>query len=120
VIDGTPPHGSLALAGRQKLRKALAKGLKLRLTLDEPARVAISLGVDKRTAKKLKLGKRATVVGKVTKSVEAGTTTLTVKFTGKARKKLKRLRKLTLTVKVVSTDAAGNAAPLSKRLSVKR
>jgi Bacterial Ig domain/PKD domain len=120
AFDTTPPHLTLAAAGGRTLARALAKGLKLTLTSSEPATVRIRLTVPKRMARKLGLGRKATVVGKLTRSIGAGQTPVTIRFTARARKKLKRAKQLKLAVAATATDAAGNAANVPKSLSLKR
>jgi molybdenum-dependent DNA-binding transcriptional regulator ModE len=76
--------------------------------------------VDKKTAKQLKLGKKATVIGTVTRTV-GGSAKLKIKLTAKAKKALKKARSVKVSVRGVATDDAGNAAaPLLKRVTLKR
>jgi hypothetical protein len=70
----------------------------------------LQLVVDKRTARKLKLGKKATVVGSVTRTV-SGSAKLKIKLTGRAMKALKKARSVKLTVR---------AGAVTKRVTVKR
>jgi hypothetical protein len=97
----------------------LAKGLAIIASCSEPCTLRLQLVVDKKTAKKLKLGKKATVVGTLTRSV-SGTAKLKVKLTGKAKKRLKKAKTVKLTVKAVATDAAGNAATKTAKLTLTR
>ena len=90
-----PPAASLK-AAKQKLKAVLAKGLAITAACSEPCTLKLQLVVDKRTAKKLKLGKKPTVVGKLTRSV-SGSAKLKVKLTGKAKKRLKRAKSVKLT-----------------------
>jgi PKD domain len=110
---GSPPTPALA-ASKQKLKAVLSKGLALRVTCSAPCTLKLQLVVDKKTAKKLKLGKKATVIGTLTRSI-SGSTKLKIKLTGKARKALKKARSLKLTVRA----SAGGAA-VTKRVTVKR
>ena len=76
--------------------------------------------IDKKTAKKLKLGKRALVVGTLTRSL-SGAATLKLKLTGKAKQRLKKARVVKLRLRAAATDAAGNGGPVTvRRLTVKR
>ena len=114
-----PPAASLK-AAKQKLKAVLAKGLVLRASCSEPCTLKLQLVVDKETAKKLKLGRKPTVIGKLTRSLD-GTAKLKVKLTAKAKKGLKKARSVKLSVRGVATDAAGNAgAPLAKKVTLKR
>ena len=70
--------------------------------------------------KKLKLGKKATVIGRLTSSFR-GSAQLKVKLTAKAKKALKKARSVKVSVRGVATDDAGNAAaPLLERVTLKR
>ncbi len=104
---GPPPAPTLAVA-KQKLKAVLAKGLAVRVTCS--CTLKLQLVVDKKTAKTLKLGKRATVVGTVTRTV-GGSLKLKIKLTAKARKALKKARSVKLTVR---------AGAVTKRVTVKR
>ena len=105
---------------KQKLKAVLKKGLAVRATSNEHCTLSIQLIVDKATAKKLKLGKKATVIGRLTSSFN-GSAQLKVKLTAKAKKALKKARSVKVSVRAVATDDAGNAAaPLLKRVTLKR
>ena len=98
----------------------LRKGLALRAACSEACTLKVQLVVDKKTAKKLKLGKKATVVGTLTRSL-SGSAKFKLKLTGKAKKRLKKARSVKLSVRAVATDAAGNAGSLTVRtLTVKK
>ena len=117
--DTTAPSATIS-AARQKLKAVLAKGLALKASCSEPCTLSIQLVVDKATAKKLKLGKKATVIGKLTRSVD-GSATFKVKLTAKARKALKKAKSVKLSVRAIASDTAGNqAAPIVKRVTLKK
>ena len=71
------------------------KGLALRASCSEACTLKLQLVVDKKTAKKLKLGKKATVVGTLTRTL-SGSAKLKLKLTGKAKKRLKKARSVKL------------------------
>jgi VCBS repeat-containing protein len=50
----------------------------------------------------------------------AGRTTITIKLTAKARKALKRARRVSATLVVTARDAAGNTGTTSRKVTVKR
>ena len=117
--DTAAPAVTLA-AAKQKLKAVLRKGLALRAACSEACTLKVQLVVDKRTAKKLKLGKKATVVGTLTHAL-SGTAKLKLKLTGKAKKRLKKVRSVKLSLRAVATDAAGNSGPPTVRaVTVKR
>jgi hypothetical protein len=64
---------------------------------------------------------RVTVIGRGTgRLAAAGTARVVVKLTAKARRKLKRARRLSATLKVVAKDPAGNATTKTTRVSARR
>jgi hypothetical protein len=83
--------------------------------------VQAKLQLDAKTAKKLKLGKRTTTIGKGKAMSPGGKVTVPVKLTGKAKKRLKKLRSLKATLVVTATDSAGNRSkPVKRKLTLKR
>jgi hypothetical protein len=115
--DTTAPVASLASVPGQKLKQVLAKGLQLMLSSNEAGSATVTVSVDAKTARKLHIKRE---VGRASAAVRGGKVQLTVKLAAKARKAFKTLRKLTLTVRTVVTDAAGNATPLTKTVTLKR
>ena len=93
------------------------------LTRNESGKVAVTLTIDRATARKLKL-KRPTSgtvkVGKRTKTVRRGESTIVVKFTAKARAAMKTARKVKLLITAVLTDRAGNSATETTKVTLKR
>jgi hypothetical protein len=120
--DTTPPSFTMAIAGK-RLARVLAKGLRLRVTTTEAGTATVTVTVDKATARKLGLNRRArgpVVVGRATGPISARNPSLVVKLTGKARHALKRARRVTLHLKTVITDAAGNQATRTMSVGLKR
>jgi len=117
VKDTTPPVASLGSASGQKLKQVLSKGLHLTLASNEAGKASVTVAVDAKTARKLHIKRE---VGKASANVRAGKVELTVKLTAKARKAFKTLRKVSLSVKAVVTDAAGNSASRSLTVRLKR
>jgi hypothetical protein len=125
VADKRAPRPSLALVRRQKLKVALAKGLKLRVKCDEPCAWKVSATIDAKTAKKLKLIKKKSraksfKVGAASLKLGTGTRTATLKFTRKSKPKLKKLKSVKLSLVATVTDAAGNRAKKTFKVTVKR
>jgi Bacterial Ig domain len=117
IKDTTAPVAGLASAGNQKLKPVLAKGLRLTLTSNEAGKATVTVSVDAKTAGKLHIKRE---VGRATAIVRAGKLDVTVKLAAKARKALKKQRKVTLSVRAVVTDAAGNAGARSLTVRLKR
>jgi hypothetical protein len=109
-------------ASKPRLKTLLKKGLIASVTCDEACSVAAQLQIPAKTAKKLKLGKKLTVIGKGAASAPlAGKVSVPVKLTKKAKRRLKRTRKLTATLVVVATDSAGNrSTPVTRKVKFKR
>ena len=89
------PAGRLALAGPQRLRRALRAGL--RVVVPGTASTKATATVDASTARRLGLGRRSTVVAR-----GAGRGTLKLRFTAKARKRLARAGSVRLTIRAGS------------------
>ncbi len=116
--DRTPPPPASADTTAPKttakaVSASIAKGVTLTLASNEAGTAKLTLSVDKATARKLKLDRKAkgaVNIGSGTANLVNGPTKITVKFTAKARRALKRVRNLKAKLTVVATDAAGNSA----------
>src|SRR4051794_5126356 len=119
--DTSPP--SVKVVGTRKLKlSALMKGPRFAVSCSEACKVDALLALDKRTGKKLGLGTRAAnIVGRGSATLASGKGSVRVKLASKARKKLKRVRSVKVTLAVAATDAAGNqSSPRLATLTVKR
>jgi hypothetical protein len=115
--DKTAPQLTLGSAGSSKLAKALAKGYGTGVTVSEPSSVSGALLLDRGTAKKLGLPVRV-AAGTVT--VAPGSSKLVVRFTTKAKRKLRRMRSVKLTFQATARDGAGNvSSTASRKLTLK-
>lgn len=116
AVDSVAPAAKAAFA-KSKLKTALKKGLKGTLTSNEAGRATLSITLPAKLAKKLKL---KGAVGKATVTISAaGKKAFTIKFSKKAARKLRRLKKLSVKVTGKMTDAAGNATNISATVSLK-
>jgi hypothetical protein len=118
--DTRAPAGSLSLGAKQTIRTLLAKGLQLTVKCDEACTADVELLIDAKTAKKLKL---KTKIGSAKVTVPAGgSKKVAVKLSSAAKKKLKKLKSLKVTVKATAVDGSGNraAARGGKTLTLKR
>jgi hypothetical protein len=88
------------------------------LTRNENVKAKLTLTLDKATAKKLKLSSRT--VGTLSSALTPGTSKLSVKWTAKAAKALKKVKKVSVTVTALVTDAAGNSTTKSLVLTLKK
>ena len=115
--DKTAPKVTLALS-KQKLPPALRKGLKGTVGSSEAAKVTLTALLDPRAARRLKLSRtrKPVVVAKATVSFSAaGKKSVKLRFTAKAKRALRKLRKVTLSLQGTGRDLAGNVSPPVKR-----
>jgi hypothetical protein len=113
--DTTPPTMTLTIKSELKLR-ALLGGLKVRYRCSERCSASATLRLDPRVARRLRLPR--TVATGSSAAATAGTLVLTP--TRRAKRKLRRLRKVTLTLLVTARDGAGNATSKRRRMMVRR
>jgi hypothetical protein len=106
----TKPTTVKAGVARRVTRRALLRGLTVRVTCNEPCRATAELRLDRRSAKRLRLGGvRSGLIGRATRQLaQAGTVKLRLRPSAKARKRLRRGRVRSVSVRVGATDAAGN------------
>jgi subtilisin len=121
AADRTAPTGALILA-TQRLATVLRRGLAVTLRSSEAGTAEAALLLDGRTARRLGLSRgRAVTAGRTRATLAAaGTRRLTVRLTRAARVRLRRVRRVTLTLRVAVRDGAGNAATLSRRVTLAR
>jgi hypothetical protein len=102
-------------------RAALLKsGVKVPVECRRACRVGLELVVDAKSAKRYKLGKKAAVVGKAAKTfAAAGKSTVTVKLAAKARRKLRRAKRITLTLRSTATEAGAKPLIAEQLVAVK-
>ena len=88
-------------------RASIRRGTVVTLSIDSDADIRALLVASRATARMLRLGRRATVIGGVQGSVEAGTITLRLRILGRYARKLRRVRRLRVTLLIEATDASG-------------
>lgn len=116
--DTTAPAVTAIVTARQRLLRALRRGIRATTGCSEACALQAKLLITRKLARRLKLPR---TVGKATGNLAApGTTTLVVKFTAKARRKLAKLRTVRLTLELLATDPAGNAAKARKAVRLRR
>jgi hypothetical protein len=87
----------------KKLKTALKNGVKVRAGCDKPCDLAGKAFIDAKTAKRYGLGKKRIAVASGRKAGVTGATSLTLKFTAKAKKKLAKAKTLKLAVELTAT-----------------
>jgi hypothetical protein len=119
--DPAPAITGLSTA-RVKLATALSRGYPVRFSSSEAGRATVALTASGSNARGLKVVMAKTVqVAGASKSLPgAGQHSVTAKFTSKARRKLRRLRRVTLSVQVTVVDSGGNSATQTKKVTLKR
>ena len=121
-LDRTAPVLSLALASRRRLRAVLSRGLTLRARCSERCGLKLRVVVDGRTARRARLGRsrRPVVVGRTTAVATRRAKTVVIRFTSRARNRLRRLPGVRLTVRAAAGDRFGNVRRRSLRILVRR
>ena len=108
----------VASASSLDLAKAVKSGLRILLRCNEAAVATVELRVDSRTARRLGLGER---LGRISKTVLARSTPITVSLNAAAKRRLKTVRSLKVRVLITARDAADNSARrLTVNLTLKR
>jgi hypothetical protein len=112
--DTTAPKLTVGRVGKVKLGAALSKGLSVPIELSEAARANATLMIDPATARRAGLSRKTMntplTVATGGRAAPSGSSKVAVKFTAKARKRLRKLKSVRLTLQVVAADAAGNQA----------
>jgi hypothetical protein len=92
-----------------------------RATCSEACGLVVSLLIDARTARRLGIASRTVVIGRGRAQLDqAGSTKVRVRISKKVAKRLRKARRLKLSVRVQATDLAGNRRTVTRKLRVKR
>lgn len=121
AVDTKGPLTSVGTPRKLALGKALKRGVPVTVVCSEVCRIVADLRLAKKQAKKLRIPALvAKARGLVSRVSASGKRTLTMKFTKKAKKKLKRMKKVKLTLFVTTTDARGNKTQSKRAVTIKR
>jgi Ca2+-binding RTX toxin-like protein len=102
-------------------KRSRAKGIAVKVTCSARCTFGLKLEIAAKVAKKAKLGKKALTIGTGKGSLSgAGSKTVTVKLSAKARSKLKRLKTISGTLKLSATDAGGATTEVKKAVKLVR
>jgi PKD domain len=117
-----PPVLTLRFKKRQKLRGVLRRGVAIVARCNKACRLSVRLELPRKTAKRLHIAARYVTVGKrITVLAANHTTSLHIKLTRKARKRLRHVRKIALRLTAQATDLMGHGAkPLVRTVLLKR
>jgi hypothetical protein len=112
---------SLAIA-KTKLGALLKSGLPVSFTCNTVCSAKFELLMTKKLAKRLGIAAaRPVVIGRGSGKVSAsGTKKVAVKLTAKAKRRLKKVRRVTVTLRSTVTDAAGKKTVRTRKLTLKR
>ena len=116
------PRGTvkLSLLTKRSIRQIASRGLKVRVTCPAACTIVADLRTNRALARTLRLPRsRRLAVARKTLRAE-GSTTLTLKVARKAKRRFRRLRKATVTLRVRTTGADKKTATLTRTLKLKR
>jgi hypothetical protein len=116
-VDTTRPSVSLTVPA-QRLRTVFSRGLRVTFRASEPAALSARLLLDSKTAKRLRIASRTATLGSTTRK-PGSSGTLVLKLSSRTAAKLRRVRTLKVTLRVIGTDAAGNARTVERRLTLR-
>lgn len=113
------PTPRVTLGKLPRLGTALRRGMRLKVRADRDGTLRLRVRVDGRTAKRLKLSRkgRTTTIASATRKITAGQTrTTTVRFTARARRALRRVKRLRVTV----TSRVGAGTTVTRKATLCR
>jgi hypothetical protein len=108
AADVTPPGVTLMAQSRLSLRKVLRRGIPATIGCSEACSYAATVRLGTRSAKRLHLAGRLLVGRRNVTMPAEGSRKLTIKLTRRARRALRRHPGVTLEVRAIATDQAGN------------
>jgi Ca2+-binding RTX toxin-like protein len=115
---GLPAQPAVAAPRTLKIKNALKKGLRLEVNCPVACTATATATVDKKSARKLGLGRSRTLAkGKLRSGT--GKRRLVLKVSSKARKRLAKQKKLTVSLKLTAKDASGSHG-FTGRVTLKR
>ena len=121
TADTDEPAGAARLAARPPLGKALRRGVTVVASSDEAGKVTVALLASGRYARRLSGAAVTRRVGGGSRQLAApGKVRVTARFTTKAKRRYRGLRRLPLTVRVVVADRAGNKTVRKLRVTLRR
>ena len=113
----------MPLRGSYRLQSVLRSGLLVPVTCSEACNVKVELFISASAARRLGLpaARRLVLVGRASTRVAApGTVRVRVKLKPNARRAMRSVRKIGLTVRATATDLAGNTRVVKRTVTLKR
>jgi hypothetical protein len=124
---GAGPSGVKALAAsfsvpKAKLARVIRRGLRVRFRCSRACVAKFELLMARKAARKLMIAAAKPVrIGKgSSRLTAAGTKTATVKLTNKAKRRLRKTRRITVTLRSTFSDSTGKKTVKTKKLTLKR
>jgi hypothetical protein len=115
-----PALATVAAPAGVKRAALLKRGVAVPLECRRACRVGLELVVDAKAARRYKLGKRAAVVGTASRALAAaGKASVTVKLSARARRKLRKAKRLTLTLRSTAREAGAKPLIAEQLVAVK-
>ena len=118
AADTTAPAFGVSRRPGQRLRRVRRRGLRFSVRCDEPCSVYLELLVSRKTARRLGIDRRARLpvrIGRVTTTAGPERRPVTVKLARRAARRLRRARRVTLTLQGSAFDAGGYTTLLKPR-----
>ena len=115
--DGTVKLGLLT---KRSIRRIATRGLRIRVSCPAACRIVADLRTNRALARKLRLPRSRRLAGSRKTLRDKGSTTLTLKIARNAKRRFRRLRKATVTLRVRTTGADKQTATLTRTLKLKR
>ena len=118
AADTTAPAFGVSRRPGQRLRRVRRRGLRFSVRCDEPCSVYLELLVSRKAARRLGINRRARLpvrIGRVTTTAGPERRPVTVKLTRRAARRLRRARRVTLTLQGSAFDAGGYTTLLKPR-----
>jgi secreted trypsin-like serine protease len=114
--DNTSPDLRIIFT-RARLLRVLARGLRARARCSEACRLTAVILIPARLARRLGIPRR---VARGTVGMGTGTRTFRIRFTRRAKRRLRRVRRVTFLITTTAIDRAGNRSTVRLRLRVSR
>jgi hypothetical protein len=119
---GVQPLVASFSVAKAKLGRVIKKGLRVRYTCSMACGAKFELLMARKAARKLRIVAAKPVrIGRGSSSLTAaGTKTATVKLTKKAKRRLRKVRRIKVSLRSTFTDSAGTKTVKTKKLTLKR
>jgi subtilisin family serine protease len=119
--DATAPAVAVARV-TQRLRSILRTGLRLPVRCSEGCTVSAAVWLDGAAARRLGLsrGRAVRIAARTQRLASGATTVVSLRLAASARRRLERVRRVTVTARLSAVDAAGNRRAVSRRLNLVR